>query len=153
MSETSETTAVTPTAEEQIRALRDKLQAQREARKAETEPARAERELARLQREIADESAMAEAERKFGAQNVEHVRTDLGVVTVTKANPLVFNAYLDKGDTSHAAQMRLVLPCLTTLKASQFEKICEELPLTLLRAVDAIYLLAGAQQRDLAGKS
>lgn len=156
MSEKSETPADTAgelTVAEKIRQTRERLAAFRAEREVELAPEREAKELARLERDMRDEEQIAAAQRKFGASKIECVRTDAGVVIVHAANPLVFNAYVDKGDSSSHAQMRLCLPCLVNLRASEFEKICEDLPLTLLRVTDALYLLAGAQQRDVAGKS
>lgn len=156
MSDKSETPADTAgemSTADKIRAKREQLAAFRAERAVETAPEREARELARIERELRDEQQIAAAQKRLGADKVEMVYTDLGVVIVQASNPLVFSAYLDKGDSSSHEQMRLCLPCLVNLKASEFERICEALPLTLLRTTDALYLLAGAKQRDVAGKS
>lgn len=149
---TSETQAPEPSTADKIREARAKLDALRTQLRAESEPERQARELAQLEREMQDERELADARKKFGADKVEQIKTDKGGVIVTCANPLIFQAYLDKGDSSTHAQMRLVLPTLVNMQPSQFEDLVLALPLTLLRVVDALYVLAGAAQRDVAGK-
>lgn len=138
---------------DKIKAAKEALQAARSAREAALTPEREARELARLERELKDEAAIADAFSKFGEKGVELVRTDLGVVIVKPCNPLKFNKHQDEGKSDTFTHLALVAGGpLVYPRMTEFEKICEALPLTLLRTVDALYLLAGAQQRDLAGK-
>lgn len=156
MTENSEALAAEAAGEsvkDKIKAAREKLAAVRAAREAELAPEREARELARLERELRDEDAIAAAQAKHGEKGIEVIRTDLGVVIVKPANPLKFNKYQDEGKTDTFSMMALVVQGpLVHPKTSEFEKICEALPLTLLRTVDAVFLLAGAQQRDISGK-
>lgn len=136
---------------ERVRAARAAIARAREQREAIEAPHRklAEEELA-LKNEQAIE--LAEQEHGLAGKKIAIVGTDLGVVIVKRPHAALFKRFQDRGKTSSKELDELVRPCLVYPTVTEYERICDELPATLLHIADAVSGLAGVRAEHIAGK-
>lgn len=135
-----------------VRAAREALSERRDARlrRNETETRLAEEKLA-----LANEEAIDEAEQKIGAvgKKIAVVNTDLGAIIVKRPHAATFRKFQDRGKTDTESFYELVKPSLVYPALEGFERICEELPATLMRCANAVAALAGVRMEEVAGKA
>jgi|SRR5215471_17296899 len=145
--------------ERELGAEIDRLRAEREAlaakRLARQEGRALAAKLAAEQRALRDEQAIDAAEEEHGevGRKVYVVQTELGAIIVKRAHPAAFKRFLDRGknkveDLEALARMCLVYPTL-----SEWEAMCNELPILINRTADAVAYLAGVRNEDLSAKS
>jgi hypothetical protein len=135
----------------EIKAQREQLADERLKREQEC----AEQELLeREERALRDEAAIAAAEAQHGpvGKRLAVVQTTEGVIIVKRPNPLVFKRYQDEGNHKSEAVDKLVRPCLVYPTKTEFDRICEEQPATLVRVGSHVVALAGFRQEEAAGK-
>jgi type II secretory pathway component PulM len=139
-----------------------KLEAVR-AQRAELESKRNERAAARSvaeqleleERKLRDLQAITKAEDEHGTLGLKiaAVETPLGVVIVKRPNHVLFKRFQDSGATSTDDVDRIVRPHVVHPSLSEFDRILEELPATLMRCGDAVVRLAGFRAEEVQKKS
>jgi hypothetical protein len=134
-----------------VRAAREALERSRDERLKKGE---AERRLAEEKLALENEQAIDLAEQEVGpiGKKIAVVNTDLGVVIVKRPHAAIFKRFQDRGKTDSKSLYELVKPSLVYPSLDGFERLCEELPATLLRCADAVSGLAGVRAEDIAGK-
>jgi hypothetical protein len=140
--------------EQKLSELRAKRAALAEERaKQEAERALVE-QIEAEERALRDDEAIAAAEAEHGpvGKRIAVVHTDLGVIIVKRPNPLIFRRFQDKGTTKTEDFDQLVRPCLVYPSKTEFDRILEELPATLIRAANAVCALAGVRHDEISGK-
>lgn len=137
----------------------DKLRAQREAlaaaRQARADQNTLAAKLAAEQRALRDEQAIDAAEQEHGeiGRKIQVVKSELGVVIVKRAHPAAFKRFLDRGEHKTKDLEALARLCLVYPSLSEWEAMCDELPILINRSADAVAYLAGVRTEDLSGKS
>lgn len=160
--EPTKTTTETPE-QTRLRELRERLDAAKAARE-EAELRRSKRfEAEDLEREIAREVRDAEETAKLEELEAEHgrhgdkiwaLRTELGLVVVRRPTPAKYQAFMDRGKTSQAAQESFVRDFLVYPDKTTFNSMVAATPALIGRCADALIYLAGWRQREeAAGKS
>ncbi len=140
--------------ETEINDLRRKREAIEQARAQREQESEGAERLAAERMALADAEAIEAAERDHGgARRIAVLRTEMGAVIVKRAHAATFRRFLDVGKTDTETLEKLVRACLVYPVLSEFERICNDLPLTLVRAADAVSKLAGIRAEDVAGKS
>ena len=142
---------------------RDELNARLDAANAKAESARLDREaletsgelerkVVAAERAASDERALYEAEAEHGARKIGTVATDLGLIIVKRANPILFKRFQDSESVKTEDLEKLVRPCVVHPTMREYDAIIEELPAALVRVADRVMYLAGVRAKDTGGK-
>lgn len=135
----------------QLREQREQLAAARAARVEADELAR---KLVAERLALKSEQAIEAAEREHGPlgrkiQAVSPIVDTHTIVIVKRAHPAAFKRFIDRGKHTTKDLEELVRLCLVFPTLSEFEAMCDELPILINRAADAVAYLAGVRSEDV----
>lgn len=154
--ESTVTTVETETLKEQLAAARAAREAAEQKRAKRFEADDLQREIEREQRAAEEVAKLEEIEAEHGrhGDRIWAVQTDFGMIVVKRPTPAKYQAFVDKGKTSQAAQESLVRDFLVYPDKARFNQLVKEIPAIISRCADALIYLAGWRAREeAAGKS
>lgn len=133
--------------------LKSELASLLAAEALETAAAEAAAVEIKLQQDIAAARLRSQARKELGHGKFAEIHTVAGSFFLQRPHPAVFQRFNDTEDTSTAAVMALVQPCIYPKEQlPAFTALLEEQPAVLARAAKAVFELAGAQADEKAKK-
>lgn len=106
------------------------------------------KEASRAERDAKDTEKLLELEAKNGKDKVAAVRTDLGMVILSRPNSTLFRRFQDQEKATTLEAEKLVRPCVLHPDKDRFDIMCEEQPMILSRCAERVAKLAGLRDKE-----
>lgn len=147
----SDTTDIPDELAQRLEALRAERAALKATIKARTTPTLDE-QLAAEERGLAGEKAFDEAQRKYGAKQVQLVTTSEGSIVIRRPHWVAFRKFQDQKELTYESAEELVKGCLIYPAHSAFDRLLEQQPGVMTKLASVCVELAGFKLDDVKAK-